>query len=338
MTTTPWVRVVVVTMTEGPLLGRCLGALLAQTDPAFEVVVVANGADPAILDPVLPDDPRVHVLRLPTNIGYSAANNVGANHETGRPPPAFIATLNPDAFPDPDWLVALKTAVRRHSEASAFASLQVLDRAPALCDGLGDEMAPVCLVWRGGIRHPVPPRDRLVEGPCFSACAAAALYRRAAWDTVGGFDGAFFCYLDDVDLCFRLRLRGGSVVFVPGARVHHVGSATNGEDSDFIRFHTARNRLWLYVKAMPGPLFWGMLPAFVATGLLLLARGMARGRGRIEVRGLVAGLAGLPRVWRQRRAVQRARTAPWWRLAAAMTWDPRRFLARAPRRDRIRPP
>jgi len=335
---TPWVRVVIVTLNEGPLLGRCLAALLAQTDGAFEAVVVANGSDPAVLDPVLPDDPRVHVLRLPANIGYAQANTLGAGHDTGRPPTPFVATLNPDAFPDPDWLAALKAAAPRHPDASAFASLQVLDRDPHLCDGLGDEMAPVCLVWRGGIRRPVPPWDRLVEGPCFSACAAAALYRRTAWDAVDGFDGGFFCYLDDVDLAFRLRLRGGSVVFVPSARVRHVGSATNGEDSDFIRFHTARNRIWLYVKNMPGPLFWPLLPAFAVVVLLLLARGAMRGRLRVEARGLIAGLAGLPRAWRQRRAIQRTRVAPWWRLAGAMTWDPRLFLRRAPRRDRVQSP
>jgi len=336
MTEAPWVRVVIVTMNEGPLLARCLSALGAQTDPGFEAVVVANGSDPAGLDAALPDDPRVHVVRLPENIGYAAANNMGADHGTGQPPPPFVALLNPDAFPDPDWLASLKDATGRHPGAAAFASLQVLDRDPTLCDGLGDEMAPVCLVWRSGIRDPVPPRDHLTEGPCFSACTAAALMRRAAWDAVGGFDGAFFCYLDDVDLCFRMRLRGWEVVFVPAARVRHVGSATTGEGSDFVRFHTARNRVWLLVKDMPGPLFWPLLPAFAAVVGLLLARAAMRGRAGVEARGLATSLAGLPRVWRQRRAVQRSRTAPWWTVARALIWDPRLFLRRAARRGRVR--
>jgi len=338
MTGSPWVRVVIVTLNEGPVLARCLRALCAQTDPAFEAVVVANGSDPETLNAALPGDPRIHVVRLPSNIGYSEANNRGANQDIGRPKPPFVATLNPDAFPDPDWLAALRAAADRHPNAAAFASLQVLDRDPTLCDGLGDELAPVCLVWRGGIRASVPPRDRLVEGDCFSACAAAALYRRAAWDAVGGFDGGFFCYLDDVDLAFRLRLRGGTVVFVPSARVRHIGSATNGEDSDFIRFHTARNRLWLVVKDMPAPLLWPLLPAVATVILMLWVRGALRGRGRIETRGLIAGLAGLPRAWGQRRVIQRTRTVPWWRVARVMTWDPRLFLRRAPRRGRVRAP
>ncbi|MBB4313572.1 glycosyltransferase family 2 protein [Roseospira marina] len=335
----PWVRVVIVTMNEGPLLAQCLESLRAQTDPAWEAVVVGNGSDPAVLDAALPDDPRVRVVRLPANIGYSAANNVGADHtvET-HPPPPFVATLNPDAFPAPDWLAALRAAAGRHPDAAAFASLQRDAADPTLCDGLGDEAAPVGLVWRGGIWQPVPPADALVEGECFAACAAAALYRRAAWDAVGGFDGGFFCYLDDTDLSYRLRLRGGPVVFVPSAQVLHVGSATNGQDSDFIRYHTSRNRLWFFVKNTPGPLVWLLAPGLLAVIGLLLLRAARCGRLAIDLKGLRDGLRGLPGAWRQRRVIQRARTAPWWRVARALTWDPRRFARRAPRPDRIRAP
>jgi len=340
MTAAPWVRVVVVTMNEGPLLARCLDSLCAQTDPGFEAVVVANGSDPAVLDPAIPDDPRVHVLRLPRNIGYAAANTAGAGHDTGTDPipPPFVATLNPDAFPAPDWLAALRAATQRHPNAAAFASLQRDAADPSQCDGLGDEMAPVCLVWRSGIWDRVPPIDHVAEGECFAACAAAALYRRSAWDAVGGFDGGFFCYLDDTDLSYRLRLRGGSVVFVPSACVLHVGSATNGTDSDFIRYHTSRNRIWLYVKNTPGPLALLMLPGFLAVIALLLVRAARRGRLAIDLKGLRDGLLGLPKVWRQRRAIQRARVVPWWQVARAMTWDPRRFAHRAPRRGRVRTP
>ncbi|MQX36429.1 glycosyltransferase family 2 protein [Roseospira navarrensis] len=337
MTARPWVRVVVVTMNEGPLLARCLAHLCAQSDPGFEAVVVANGSDPAVLDPALPDDARVRVLRLPDNIGFAAANNRGADFGPDDTPP-FLALLNPDAFPAPDWLAELRAAAGRHPEAAAFASLQRDAADPSVCDGLGDEMAPVGLVWRGGIWEPVPPLGTLVEGECFAACAAAALYRRAAWDAVGGFDGDFFCYLDDTDLSFRLRLRGGTVVFVPSAAVLHVGSATTGLDSDFVRYHTARNRLWLLAKDMPGPLLGLVTPGVVLVVALLLVRAARRGRLAVEARGVRDGIAGLPTAWRRRRAIQAARTVPWWRVAAALTWDPRRFARRAARRGRVRRP
>ncbi|MBB4285832.1 glycosyltransferase family 2 protein [Roseospira goensis] len=338
MTARPWVRVVVVTLNEGPLLARCLAALCAQTDPGFEAVVVANGSDPAALAAALPDDARIHVVRLPDNIGYSRANTVGATHDTGAPPAPFVALLNPDAFPDPDWLAALRAASRRHPRVTAFASLLSDAADPTQCDGLGDEMMPLALAWRGGQGRPLPPSHRLVEGPCFSACAAAALYRRAAWDAARGFPDAFFCYCDDTDLAYRLRLRGGAVVCVPTARVAHVGSATNGIDSDFIRYHTSRNRIWLFVRCTPGPLFWPLLPGFAGLVLLLLGRAAWRGRLAVDARGVRDGLRALPAVWRQRRVIQRARMVPWWTIAGVLTWDPRRRLARAPAPGRVRPP
>ena len=57
----------------------------------------------------------------------------------------------------------------------------------------------------------------MTEGEVFSPCAAAALYRRNVFLAVGGFDKAFFCYGEDVDLAFRLRLMGGRCMSVARA-------------------------------------------------------------------------------------------------------------------------
>ena len=70
-----------------------------------------------------------------------------------------------------------------------------------------------------------------------SPCAAAALYRRDAFMDAGGFDTSFFCYLEDVDLGFRLRLMGHRSTYVPEAVVEHIGSAMTGRRSDFSVYH-----------------------------------------------------------------------------------------------------
>jgi len=68
---------------------------------------------------------------------------------------------------------------------------------------------------------------------------------------VGGFDQDFFAYLEDVDLGFRLRLRGLRCILVPQAVVHHVGSASSGKLSDFVVYHGHRNLVWTFFKDMP---------------------------------------------------------------------------------------
>ncbi len=104
------------------------------------------------------------------------------------------------------------------------------------------------------------PTDPEPEREVFSACAAAALYRRDVFEALGGLDEDFFCYMEDVDLGFRLRLAGWGCTYVPTAVVHHVGSATSGRRSHFTTYHGHRNLVWVFFKNMPGALLWLYLP------------------------------------------------------------------------------
>ena len=145
----------------------------------------------------------------------------------------------------------------------------------------------------------------------FSPCAAAALYRRNALVAVGAFDEDHFCYLEDVDLGFRLRLAGFRAIYVPGAVVHHVGSATSGgQHSDFALYHGHRNLVWTYVKNMPGALFWMCLPLHLFLNLVAVLVFAIRGRGKVLLRAKRDAIKGVPKMWAKRRAVQRSRRVP----------------------------
>ena len=76
----------------------------------------------------------------------------------------------------------------------------------------------------------------------------------------GGFDEDYFSYLEDVDLGFRLRLLGYRCLYVPQARVLHVGSASLGRESEFAIYHSLRNMVWTFLKNMPFPFVVLYLP------------------------------------------------------------------------------
>ena len=97
----------------------------------------------------------------------------------------------------------------------------------------------------------------------FGPTGAAALYRRDWLVRLGGFDESFFCYFEDVDLNLRLQVAGGRCLYVPAARVRHVGGASTGGLSTFTIYHSQRNLVWTYVKSMPPHLFWRYLPMHV---------------------------------------------------------------------------
>jgi GT2 family glycosyltransferase len=300
------VGLVIVTYHAAAFIGRALEAVVAQTRPPDDVVIVDNASSDGTLRGIeqatagwpIP----VRVVPAGSNLGFAAANNRGVSL---LPHCDLIALLNPDAFPEPGWLAALVTAAEAHPEAGSFASKLMLDGKPGQLDGVGDVCHVSGLVWRHA--HDRPERD-LPEagrsGPVFSACAAAALYRRADWVRMGGLDERFFCYVEDVDLGFRLQLAGRPCRYVADAVVHHLGSASAGVGSDFAVYHGHRNLEWLFVKNMPGPLLWRYLPLHLITWPLLLLWFTARGRGWSFVRAKWDAVRGMGEAWRARTAVQ----------------------------------
>jgi N-acetylglucosaminyl-diphospho-decaprenol L-rhamnosyltransferase len=320
----PWVRIIVVNYNGAGVLQDCVNALATQTVRDFEVVIVDNGsADNSIIDLEIPDR-RFGVEELGTNLGFAAANNRAALGCTA----PWIATLNPDTRPSPTWLAELRKATERHPWAQAFGSTQLQAENPDVVDGFGDVFCFWGFAWRGCGGRPVstlPDGDREV----FAPCAAAALYLREAFNAVGGFDESFFCYLEDVDLGFRLRLMGFRCVQVRRAEVLHVGSAISGPVSEFMIFHSYRNRVWLLIKNFPGPLLALMLVVHIPLVLFLLSRPRGFSR-RAGVQGIWAGVVGLPQAFSRRIEIQRQRTISSLALAKMMVWDLRKVSGRAP--------
>jgi GT2 family glycosyltransferase len=312
----PKVTVVLVTYESGPTLGRCLAALRAQTFTDFELIVVDNasrdGAGPA----AAAADPAIRLIANDANLGFAAAVNQGAQAAHGQ----WLALLNPDAYAAPDWLAELVAATQAYPQARSFGSRQTMADDPSVLDGLGDVMSITGFPFRGGYRRKDP--GPLAPFESFSACGGAMLIDRALFLAMGGLDERLFCYCEDVDLGYRLRLAGEPTVIAPAAVVAHEGSASSGGPrSDFAVFHGTRNRLWVFVKDTPPILFWLTLPLHLATTAVLFARHATRGEFAAPWRGFKAALAGLPEVWRWRRAAQATRTVTSADIARAMTFS-----------------
>ena len=297
------VVVIIVNYNSGPDLRRCLEALAGQTLRPRQVMLVDNASTDGSADAAEALFAGLQVIRCAENLGFAAANNLAM---TRCEPTEWLALLNPDAFPDPNWLAALQQTVQDYPQYAMFGS-QLLDAAdPARLDGIGDCYHCSGLAWRGGHGASALEQGQRPQ-EIFAPCAAAALYRRRAVMEASGFDERFFCYMEDVDLGFRLRLLGYRGCHAPMAIVHHVGSGSTGVRSAFSTYHGHRNLVWTYVKNMPGCWFWWYLPAHLTLNLLSLIGLALRGQGRIALRAKRDALRQLPSVWRQRQQLQRQR-------------------------------
>jgi GT2 family glycosyltransferase len=320
----PEISVVVVNYNAGDYLRECLASLAQQTFQDFEVVVIDNDSRDGSMERLDLCPPRTLLAAQGRNTGFAEGNNIGARLAAGR----WLALLNPDAVAEPDWLEKLLAAVRARPEHRVVASLQMDLADPGRLDGAGDCYLAYGFAWRGGFGHPA--RAAPPAGLCFAPCGAATFLPRDLFLEAGGFDERYFCYHEDVDLGFRLRLMGESCQFDPACRVRHAGSATSGRHSDFSVFHGSRNAVWTYVKNMPAGLLVLTLPVFLAMTVALIVRASLAGRGPATVRGLAASISGLGAAWRSRRFVLQRRRALLADIVGALAWNPLAFLQRRP--------
>ena len=272
-----------------------LESVAAQTAAPAEVVVVDDGSTDASLTLLATRFPHVRVVARAANGGFARAANDGIGATTAD----AVALVNTDVVLDPRWLETARTALEGHPGAASVATKLVDLADPELLYDAGDVLRRdgVC-EQRGRFERDTGAYDE--PGEVFAACAGAALYRRAALATAGGFDERLGMYLEDVDLGLRLQLAGWTCRWEPRAVAAHAGEGSGGGACAQVE----RNTLLLVARAFP--LRW--LP-YVAYRQAAWAWHAARaGELRTLLAGVRAALPLLPAFARERGAV-RARAA-----------------------------
>ncbi|MBI1392445.1 MAG: glycosyltransferase [Alphaproteobacteria bacterium] len=324
----PAVSVIIVNFNSGKRLADALRHLRGQTFADFETIVVDNGSTDESIALAKASGQAFRLIDAGANLGFAAANNLAARSARGR----WLALLNPDAYADDRWLEALLDAAARHPDIDAFGSMQVDATDPRRVDGAGDCFHVGGVYYRGGFGRTLDAIgfpdafDDVME--CFAPCAAAALYRAETFAGLGGFDETLFCYGEDVDFGFRLRLAGGRCAQVRDALVRHEGSGVTGRRSDFTVYHGHRNRIWVAYKNVPGAIYWPTLPLRWAAHLALFVKAALAGAGPAYLRAIRDGFLGVGAYRTARRELQAGRRAPLGELARAMAWNPVALLDR----------
>lgn len=226
----PAVSVIIVSYECADLLRRTLVSVERQVVPGgFEIIVVDNASRDGSAD-VARAFERVDAVALGYNVGFGAANNIGARRAVAD----RLLFLNPDVVLEEGVIAGLAKFLAARPPAGAVGpaivnadgSLQKFcaRRYPGFLQlllqvsGLGESR------WAEGKRlHRFYP-DTFYKGPPAQAEALAGacmMVRRAAFEALGGFDEGYFLYSEDVDLCRRIRDHGWEIWYVPGGKVEH---------------------------------------------------------------------------------------------------------------------
>ena len=296
------VAVVIVSYNSSEHLTKCVSRIKAQSWIPDKIIIVDNNSTDSTTTQTLQHLTDIQAFTLPENLGYGGAINYATAQLKDFD---FLATLNPDAFPDPDWLANLMTAAAMYPHYGSFASLTLNAKDRTRIDGAGDVLHFSGIPWRRYHSRFVNETD-LTDEPVFSACGGAALYRLSAFRKVGGFDESFFMYVEDIDLGFRLQLAGAPCRFVPEAIAEHIGSATTGTNSDFNVYHGHRNLTAAYLKNMPTPLLILTLPLHIMASLVTIVVLSMRGKPRSICKAKLHALINAPMRLAQRNSSETA--------------------------------
>jgi GT2 family glycosyltransferase len=313
----PLVSVIVANVNGRGHLATLLESLDAQDYPADrrELIVVDNGSIDGSPDFLRARRPDVRVLANPTNEGFARANNQGARAARGK----YLALLNNDLKLEPTWLTSIVGQAEHAGSDVVCLGSRILSWDGAAVDFAGAAMAFTGIAFNLGFGRGDEPEELLF------ASGAAMLVERDLFLELDGFDEDYFNYYEDVDLGWRLWLRGYRVGFCGGAVSYHRRNASIAPRAETV-FLLERNALFSIVKnyddeslaaALPSALTLALRRAETRSGPApaVSARRRFFGRpsaiheteGEATLRALREFGERLPRVLEKRAAVQATR-------------------------------
>lgn len=320
-------------------LPDALQSIAAQTFRDVQVIVVDNASTDGVEEYVRTYHPEVIFLRNFKNLGFAKAHNQAielACSLSAKQEPSteerFVLVTNPDIILTPTYLETLLASTAAHPEAGSFGGtlFKIFEKQDGeFRDAIRSTMIDTTgiklfrtgrIVERGAGEH-----DRgqfRTPGEVFGFSGALGLYRTAALQDIRlddeYFDNRFFAYKEDIDLAWRLRLRGWRAWFVPDAHAYHYRGAYGSEKRNFrqawkerrtksniVNRLSYRNHFWLLCKDLDMSTFflyglWLLPYEFLKFWyVLVLERGTRT--------ALCEGVAGVPEMFRKRRLIQRGR-------------------------------
>ncbi len=297
-------------------VGMCLDSLAKLDFKDYEVIVVDNGSTDGSREVIEEKYPHVRLIKLPENMGFAIACNEGIKASIAE----YIVLLNNDIEVTPDWLRELYEGMERHPECGmGTTKMMFLDQRDVFYN-TGDLFHS----WSAGGGRGQGEKDigqYDTEDYVFGACAGAGIYRRAFFNQVGLFDEDFFIFAEDVDLNMRGQLQGLKAVYLPKAKVFHIGTATVGLYSDRYVYLCKRNDVWVFIKNYSLRMYFKYFFSIWKHQFADIKYFTYRGQGQVLLKSKWDALKLLPKILCRRYKIQTHRTAPDFEIQKSIITD-----------------
>ena len=286
-------------------VGMCLDSLAQLDFEGHEVIIVDNGSIDGSREMIEEKYPWVRLLKMPDNMGFAIACNEGIKASDAE----YIVLLNNDIEVTPNWLKELYEGMERHPECGmGTTKMMFLDNRDVFYN-TGDLFHS----WSSGGGRGQGEKDTgqyEKEDYVFGACAGAGIYRREFFNQVGLFDEDFFIFAEDVDINMRGQLKGLKAVYLPKAKVFHIGTATVGLYSDRYVYLCKRNDIWVFIKNYSLSMYFKYLFSIWKHQFADIKYFTYRGQGQVLLKSKWDALKMLPQMLIRRCQIQTKRSTP----------------------------
>ncbi|MEX0790875.1 MAG: glycosyltransferase, partial [Actinomycetota bacterium] len=337
----PRVLVVLVTFNGDAWLPSSLDSLRYQIYPSLDVVVVDNGSENEAAPTVSRYARNAEIVWSDRNLGFGAAANAGLESSSRTSAADYFLFMHDDVVLDPDAVNMLVEAAISTGAGVVGAKGLDWDRPEVLVE-VGMSADQFCIPYSGLEDGEIDQGQHENLTETLFVTNACMLVSRQLAERCGLWDGAYFAFGEDLDLCLRARLAGFKVMVEPGARYRHASALSKGRRRVGrgvpTKGHLARrNQLRTIAKNSSNP---RMIFALAASLILGLARMLALlvvqrvDESSDYPRALIDFARSFPNVMMRRRAVQKRRTVPDRQIRSLMVRDSHRFRLQVERRLR----
>ena len=245
--------IVILNWNGAAMMRQYLPTVLEHSRQEATVYVADNASTDDSLELLRRDFPEVRLIVLDKNWGFAEGYNKALSQISAE----YFLLLNSDIEVTPHWLTPLLQFMDQHADVAAcqpkLLSIynKVMFEYAGASGGFLDRFGyPYC---RGRVFETVERDNGQYDTPAdvLWATGAALLVRSKDYWDCGGLDGRFFAHNEEIDLCWRLRIRGRRIVCLPQSRVYHVGGGTLPKSNPMKTFLNFRNNLTMLYKCLP---------------------------------------------------------------------------------------
>lgn len=264
----PQVSIIIVNWNGYKNIKECLISILKCSYPNFEIIIVDNGSvdrSVSYIKNMAVKYGNIRLIENKKNVGYAEGNNLGFKRAKGK----MILFLNNDTLVDKDFLNILVNKLISDKSIGAVQPKILNYPKSNIIDSVGSYFLNTGFLYHFGHNKKDHKRYQTIS-EIFSMKGACMLFKKSVINKIGLFENNYFAYFEETDLCHRAILAGYTIYYVPSAVIYHKGGGTASKlPSEFIQFHSYKNRIYTYLKNFELLTIIKILPIHITYCLLI---------------------------------------------------------------------